>query len=112
MRAKDRRKLDHQTLEAIRLRAFEQVEAGVPAAEVGRGLAALGLHPKTIYAWLATARAQGRQALRARPVPGRPRRLTDTQLGELTALLIDTDPRDHGFAVALWTREIVRQLIA
>ena len=61
---------------------------------------------------MATARAQGRQALRARPVPGRPRRLTDAQLGELTALLVDTDPRDHGFAVALWTREIVRQLIA
>ena len=112
MRINDGRKLDHQTLESIRLRAVDQVDAGGPAAEFGRGLAVLGLHPKTIYAWLATARAQGRQALRARPVPGRPRRLTDAQLGELTALLVDTDPRDHGFAVALWTREIVRQLIA
>src|SRR3954466_14888680 len=125
MRANDGRKLDHQTLEAIRLRAFEQVEAGVPAAEVGRGLAALGLHPRTIYTWLATARAEGRAALRARPVPGRRRKLTDAQpgepthlidtadpqLGELTGLIDPTDPRGHGFAVALWTREIVRQLI-
>src|SRR3954471_9886257 len=111
MRANDGRKLDHQTLEAIRLRAFEQVEAGVPAAEVGRGLAALGLHPRTIYTWLATARAEGRAALRARPGPGRRRKLTDAQLGELADLITETDPRGHGFAVALWTREIVRQLI-
>jgi hypothetical protein len=67
MRANDGRKLDHQTLEAIRLRAVEQVEAGVPAAEVGRGLAALGLHPRTIYTWLATARAEAGR----RCAPGR-----------------------------------------
>src|SRR3954468_8637165 len=112
MRKNDGRKLDHRTLEAIRLRAVEQVDAGVPAAEVGRGLAALGLHPKTIYTWLTKQRTGGRGALRARPVPGRRRKLSDAQLGELAALITETDPRDHGFAVALWTREIVRQLIA
>src|SRR3954465_6352736 len=111
MRENDGRKLDHQTLEAIRLRAVEQVEAGVPAAEVGRGLAALGLHRRTIYTWLTTERTAGRAALRAKPVPGRRRKLTDAQLGELADLVITTDPRDHGFAVALWTREVVRQLI-
>jgi hypothetical protein len=35
------RKLDHRTLETLRLRAVEQVARGVPAAQVGRGLAAL-----------------------------------------------------------------------
>jgi transposase len=111
MREDDGRKLDHQTLEALRLRATEQVTRGVPAAEVGAGLAALGLHRRTIYTWLATERIGGHEALRAKPVPGRPRKLSDEQLGELAALITDTDPRDHGFAVALWTREIVRQLI-
>src|SRR5919107_1443430 len=111
MRENDGRKLDHQTLEAIRLRAVEQVEAGAPAAEVGRGLAALGLHRRTIYTWLTTERTEGRAALRAKPVPGRLRKLTDAQLGELAELIDKTDPRHHGFAVALWTREIVRQLI-
>src|SRR3954467_7768095 len=111
MRANDGRKLDHQTLEAIRLRAVEQVEAGVPAAQVGRGLAPPGLHRRTIYTWLSKDRAEGRAALRAKPVPGRRRKLTDAQLGELAELIDQTDPRDHGFAVALWTREIVRQLI-
>jgi transposase len=111
MRDNDGRKLDHQTLEAIRLRAAEQVDAGVPAAEVGRGLAALGLHPKTIYTWLAKRRTEGPEALHATPVPGPRRKLTDAQRGALADLIEKTDPRDHGFAVALWTREIVRQLI-
>ena len=111
MREDDGRKLDHQTLEALRLRAVEQVARGVPAAEVGAGLAALGLHRRTIYTWLAKERAEGREALRARPVPGRRRKLSDAQLGELAGLIAKSDPRDHGFAVALWTREVVRQLI-
>src|SRR3954465_11974353 len=111
MREDDGRKLDHQTLEALRLRAVEQVARGVPAARVGAGLAALGLHRRTIYTWLATERTAGRQALRARPVPGRPRKLSDEQLRELAGLIAETDPRNHGFAVALWTREVVRQLI-
>src|SRR4051812_7151883 len=112
MREDDGRKLDHQTLEALRLRAVEQVARGVSAAEVGAGLAALGLHRRTIYTWLATERVEGREALRARPVPGRPRKLAEQQLGELAGLIAESDPRDHGFAVALWTREVVRQLIA
>src|SRR3954454_21229830 len=81
-------------------------------AEVGAVLTAVGIHPKTIYTWLAKARAGGRQALLSRSAPGPRRKLADTQLRELADLIITTDPRDHGFAVGLWTREIVRQLIA
>jgi transposase len=112
VRNNDGRRLDHQTLEALRLRAVDRVAAGVPAAQVGAALAALGLHPKTIYHWLAKERVGGRQALKARPVPGRARKLSDAQLRELSGLIVGSDPRDHGFAVALWTREVVRQLIA
>src|SRR3954454_5241603 len=112
MREDDGRKLDHHTLEVLRLRAVDQVARGVPAAEVGAGLTAVGIHPKTIYTWLAKARAGGRQALLSRSAPGPRRKLSDTQLRELADLIITTDPRDHGFPVALWPREIVRQLIA
>jgi hypothetical protein len=45
-------------------------------------------------------------------VPGRARKLCDEQLSELAGLIAQSDPRDYGFAVALWTREVVRQLIA
>src|SRR5215211_6190496 len=112
MREDDGRKLDHHTLEVLRLRAVDQVARGVPAAEVGAGLTAVGIHPKTIYTWLAKARTGGRQALLSRSAPGPRRKLSDQQLRELADLLSTTDPRDHGLPVALWTREIVRQLIA
>jgi transposase len=49
--------------------------------------------------------------LLSRSAPGPRRKLSDTQLRELADLIITTDPRDHGLPVALWTREIVRQLI-
>src|SRR5919107_2165883 len=111
MREDDGRKLDHRTLEVLRLRAVDQVQRGVPAAEVGAGLTAVGIHPKTIYTWLAKARAGGRRALLSRSAPGPRRKLSDQQLRELADLIITTDPRDHGLPVALWTREIVRQLI-
>src|SRR5215218_10181245 len=64
MREDDGRRLDHQTLEALRLRAVEQMARGVPAAEVGAGLAALGLHRRTIYTWLAKEGTEGREAVR------------------------------------------------
>src|SRR3712207_9420217 len=97
MREDDGRKLDHHTLEVLRLRAVDQVARGVPAAEVGAGLTAVGIHPKTIYTWLATARTGGRQALLSRSAPGPRRQVFATQLRELADLLPTTHTRPHGF---------------
>jgi predicted DNA-binding protein (UPF0251 family) len=49
MRENDGRKLDHRTLEALRLRAIDQVHQGARPEDVA---VALGLHRKTVYAWL------------------------------------------------------------
>ncbi len=46
MRDNDGRKLDHKTLEALRIRAVGQVEQGAHPEDVA---AALGLHRKTVY---------------------------------------------------------------
>jgi transposase-like protein len=66
MRANDGRKLDHGTLEALRLRAVDRVEQGADPREVAR---TLGMHEQTVYGWVATARAGGREALKAKPIP-------------------------------------------
>ena len=50
MRDSDGRKLDHKTLEALRIRAVDQVEEGAHPEDVA---VALGLHRKTVYSWLA-----------------------------------------------------------
>ena len=108
MRDNDGRKLDHKTLEALRIRAVDQVGEGAHPEDVA---AALGLHRKTVYAWLAKYREGGKGALTARPVPGRPPKLGGPQLSRLYSLIAGRDPRQMQFDFALWTREMVREVI-
>lgn len=108
MRDNDGRKLDHKTLETLRIRAVEQVQAGAHPEDVA---ATLGMARGTVYMWLAKFREGGRQALAARPVPGRPRKLSAGQLRRVYALVVGHDPRQYQFEFALWTRELVRELI-
>jgi transposase len=108
MRDNDGRKLDHRTLEVLRVRAVEQVRAGAHPEDVA---VTLGLHRKTVYGWLAKYREGGTDALRAKPVPGRPPKPTSTQIARLYALIVGQDPRQLSFAFALWTREMVREVI-
>lgn len=49
--------------------------------------------------------------MRAKPVPGRPPKLADNQIARLYALIVGQDPRQLSFAFALWTREMVREVI-
>ena len=108
MRDNDGRKLDHKTLEALRIRAVDQVGEGAHPEDVA---AALGLHRKTVYGWLAKYREGGKDALKAQPVPGLPLKLNGQQLSRLYALIAGQDPRQMQFEFALWTREMVREVI-
>jgi transposase len=108
VRDNDGRKLDHHTLEVLRMRAVEQVVAGSHPEDVAE---TLGLHRKTVYGWLAKYREGGKDALRAKAVPGRPAKLAGAQIARLYALIVGRDPRQLSFAFALWTREMVREVI-
>lgn len=108
MRDNDGRKLDHATLETLRLRSVEQIAAGAQPEDVAQ---ALGLSRSTVFGWVAKFRAGGREALLAKPVPGRPPRLAAAQLRKLYSLIAGNDPRQLQFEFALWTRELVRELI-
>jgi transposase len=108
MRGNDGRKLDHQTLQVLRMRAVEQVQAGAHPEDVAD---VLGLHRKTVYGWLAKYREGGKDALKAKPVPGRPPKLSGQDIARLYGLIVGRDPRQMSFEFALWTREMVRQVI-
>jgi transposase len=108
VRDNDGRKLDHKTLETLRIRAVEQIERGARVEDVAE---ILGLARSTVFGGVAKCREGGRAALAARPVPGRPPKLSGAALARLYGLIVGRDPRQLSFEVALWTREMVRELI-
>lgn len=108
MRDNDGRQLGHGTLEEMRARAVEQMEHhGVHPEQIA---VALGLDRSTVYGWRAAYRQHGAEALQARPIPGRPHKLSEVQLDQLDEL-VRSDPRTLGFTEALWTRAMVGKLI-
>jgi transposase len=77
MKKLDARKLKHDVLEEIRIRAVQQVQAGESPEVVIRSL---GFSRGRIYEWLASYRAGGLQALKSRKLTGRPKKLTGKQI--------------------------------
>ncbi len=108
MKEIDGRKLDHQTLEAIRIRAVKQVEAGESPEAV---IKALGFTRACIYNWLAQYRESGLDGLRAKVLNGRPPRLSGKQLQQLYDIIVSKNPLQLNFEFALWTRAMIRKLI-
>src|SRR6516162_6084384 len=109
---RDGRKLDHKTLEEIRLMAVERVREGEDPSVV---IASYGFCRTTIYKWLRVARKRrggGVVALRSRKGTGRPRKLTKAQERKVFRWINGKDPRQYGFDFGLWTRRIVAQLIS
>jgi len=93
--------------EARRKLAVRNVLDGRTQADVADFL---GVHPITVAKWMARYRAGGDDALAAKPVPGRPRFLTDEQEAEVRGWLLQK-PTAFGFRTDLWTAARVAQLI-
>jgi transposase len=81
-----------------------------------------GLHPddaarvfecgrSTVYGWLKAEREQGPDWVKAKSAPGPEPKLTERQMAQLRGTVIGKDPRQLQFELALWTREMVRELI-
>lgn len=104
----DGRKLDHKTLEDLRIHAVERVEAGESPEAV---IKALGFSRARIYGWLARYREHGIDGLRSRLATGRPPRLDSLQRQQIYQLVVGNNPRHLQFDSSLWTRTMVRDLI-
>ena len=110
MSKQDGRKIDHSTLEHLRLLAVRRVVKGGEApSEVMRSL---GLCRTSIYPWLRRHARKGEAALRSSKATGPRRKLTERQRGQVRRWIIGKDPRQYGFEFGLWTRQIVAALIA
>ena len=108
MKKRDGRSLSHATLEEIRIRAVQRVEAGESPEVVVK---ALGFSRPRIYEWLALYREGGLDALRAKPVPGAKPKLEGKALDWLYRTITLSNPQQFKFDFALWTRAMVRELI-
>jgi transposase len=93
--------------EGRRLRALELKEQGWKQSEIAE---ALGVTEGAVSQWMKRAREQGAQALRHKPPPGAPSRLSDEQRARLPELLAQ-GAEAHGFRGELWTCERVAVLI-
>src|SRR3979411_2497883 len=108
MRQDDARKLDHATLEAMRIRAVRSVQAGENPEVVARSLR---ISRRTIYGWLAQYRRGGWGALKAKPLFGRPPKLNGKKLKWIFSAVEQKNPMQFKFEFALWHSEMVAKLI-
>jgi len=91
--------------------AVERVREGQAPGAV---IASYGFCRTTIYTWLqhASGRGRGINALAARKGTGRPRTLTPVQERQVFRWINGKNPMQYGLDFGLWTRQIVRELVA
>ena len=93
--------------EGRRLRAFELKEQGWKQTEIAD---ALGVTEGAVSQWMKRAREEGVQALRHKPPPGAPPRLSEQERARLPELVAQ-GPEAHGFRGDVWTCERVAIVI-
>lgn len=108
MRKDDARKLDHKTLEELRIRAVREVQNGESPEVIAK---AIGINRTTIYDWLAKYRAGGWGALKSRPTPGAKPKIDGKKMQWIFDTVTQKNPQQMKFEFALWTREMIQKLI-
>jgi len=96
-----------EQLETRRRRAVALLHAGTSYREVARQV---GVSPSSVVRWEQAYRRDKRKGLRARPIPGRPCRLSSVQQGQLKAVLL-RGAGAAGYATELWTLKRIGQVI-
>jgi transposase len=93
--------------EARRVQTWQREQKGRTQRQIAE---ALGVSEGAVSQWMRCVRDGGVEALRHRPSPGAPSRLTDEHLAYLPTLL-QLGPAAYGFRGELWTRGRIAAVI-
>lgn len=96
-----------EQLEKRRRRALGLLAQGLRPVDVA---AKIGCSLSSVYMWRERAQKGGEAGVKAKPVPGRPPKLTPRQTQRLTRLLLKGAVRG-GYATDLWTQRRVAVVI-
>jgi len=104
----DARKLPRKAKEQLRIAAVRRVDAGESPEAVAAGMC---VNRRQIYRWIDAFHYGGEDALKAKPIPGAPPKLTAKQMAKLSRIVREKNPLQLRFEYALWTLAIIRELI-
>lgn len=107
-RESDGRKIDHHSLQVMRQQAVKAVKSG---QEVSAVAAAFGVSKRAVFGWLAKFAEGGQNALLAKPVPGRPPKISAEQMRWIAQTVKDHTPQQLKFEFGLWTLALIGELI-
>jgi len=107
-RTSDGRSHDHHTLQVMRQQAVKAIREGQSVDSVA---AAFGVNKRSVFRWLATFMNGGQNALLAKPIPGRPSKLSHDQMKWIADAVRDKTPQQFCFDFGLWTLALIRHLI-
>jgi len=96
-----------QELERRRYRAIALLNDGRGICEVAR---IVGVHAGSVVRWRDAYKQGGMKALKSKPPPGRPPKLSQAQHQQLIRLL-KKGPAAHGYRTNLWTLARVAEVI-
>jgi transposase len=100
----DGRKLPWDAKEQLRLAVVRRVISGESPEAVAKGM---GLNRRTVYRWLEAHYYGGEDALKSKPIPGAPPKISASQMEVLARIVREKSPLQLKFPYVLWTLAMI-----
>jgi transposase len=96
------------SLQVMRQQAVRVVGNGESPATIAK---VLGVNVRSVFRWLSDYASGGQKALEAKPIPGRPPKVTPDEMRWLATTIRDETPLQFKFEYALWTLALVGEVL-
>jgi len=97
-------KHSHEALQVMRQQAVKAIREGQDVSSVA---SAYGVNVRSVFRWLADFANGGQNALLAKPISGRPPKVSEEEMRWLAQAVKDNTPLQFKFAFGLWTLSLI-----